>query len=135
MTDVVRAAGGIIHRPGRDDRLEVAIIHRPKYDDWSLPKGKLDGDETEEQAALREVEEETGLRCEIERVIGRVSYRDRHGRPKTVTYFAMHTVGGEFTPNDEADDLRWLSVADAIEALSYAHDKRLVAGIGDTPRL
>jgi 8-oxo-dGTP diphosphatase len=118
----VLAAGGLVLRDG-----EVAVVHRPRYDDWSLPKGKLDEGEDFEQAALREVAEETGLRCRLGRSLGDTSYRDRKDRVKLVRYFEMHPEGGEFTPNDEVDELRWIPLAEAGEALSYDFDKELVA--------
>ena len=106
--------------------VEVAIVHRPRYDDWSLPKGKLAPGEGWEEAALREVSEETGLRCELVRELEKVSYHDRHGQPKLVRYWLMRPLEGAFRPNDEVDELRWLSPAEATERLSYEHDKRLV---------
>jgi 8-oxo-dGTP diphosphatase len=118
----VLAAGGLVLRDG-----DVAVVHRPRYDDWSLPKGKLDEGEDFEQAALREVEEETGLRCRLGRTLGDTTYRDRKDRLKLVRYFEMHPEGGEFTPNDEVDELRWLPIAEAGAALTYDFDKELVA--------
>jgi 8-oxo-dGTP diphosphatase len=121
----VRAAGGVLVRPGPDG-LEVAVIHRPKYEDWSLPKGKLDGDETFEQAALREVEEETGVRAELGPELSPIHYRDRKGRSKLVRYWLMRVLEGEFQPGSEVDELRWLDPKDAQELLSYEHDAKLV---------
>jgi 8-oxo-dGTP diphosphatase len=121
----VRAAGGVLVRPGADG-LEVAVIHRPKYEDWSLPKGKLDGDETFEQAALREVEEETGMRAELGSELSPISYRDRKGRTKLVRYWLMRALEGEFRPGSEVDELRWLDPEGAQELLSYEHDAKLV---------
>jgi 8-oxo-dGTP pyrophosphatase MutT (NUDIX family) len=118
----VLAAGGLVLRDG-----EVAVVHRPRYDDWSLPKGKLDPGEDFEQAALREVEEETGLRCRIERRLGDTNYRDRKDRSKLVRYFEMRTEGGEFAPNDEVDELRWLPAADASDLLTYDFDRELLS--------
>src|SRR4029079_3503702 len=86
-SEVVRAAGGVVLRRGK-----VCIIHRPDYEDWSLPKGKLAGRETHEQAALREVHEETGLRCQIRADVASQEYTDRQGRPKTVRWLAMSVV-------------------------------------------
>jgi 8-oxo-dGTP pyrophosphatase MutT (NUDIX family) len=121
----VRAAGGVVRHGGK-----IALVHRPKYDDWSLPKGKLDPGESAEDAALREVEEETGLRCRLGRHLGRTEYEDRKGRPKVVDYWEMEAAeAGEFEPNDEIDDLRWLSPRDAVDALSYPFDRELVAGL------
>ena len=116
------AAGGVVVRDGR-----VAVVHRPRYDDWSLPKGKLDEAETFEQAALREVEEETGLRCELVRELPSVEYEVR-GRPKLVRYWLM-TVDSDpgFSPNDEVDELRWPSAADAAELLTYERDKEVLS--------
>ena len=121
----VRAAGGVLLRPGPDGP-EVAVIHRPKYGDWSLPKGKLDGEEEFEQAALREVEEETGMRAELGSELSSVSYRDRKGRTKLVRYWLMRVVDGEFEPGTEVDELRWLDAEEASRVLSYEHDAALV---------
>jgi ADP-ribose pyrophosphatase YjhB (NUDIX family) len=103
-------------------------VHRPRYDDWSLPKGKLYPGETAETAALREVEEETGLRCRLGSELAAVHYRDRKGRPKQVRYWLMEPVEErDFTPNDEVDELRWCDETEARDLLSYDHDRRLVA--------
>jgi 8-oxo-dGTP diphosphatase len=118
----VLAAGGLVMRDG-----QVAVVHRPRYDDWSLPKGKLDPGEGFEDAALREVEEETGLKCRLGAIIGDTSYRDRKDRAKLVRYFEMQPTGGEFTPNDEVDELRWLAPGEAHEQLTYDFDRELVA--------
>jgi 8-oxo-dGTP diphosphatase len=118
----VLAAGGLVVRDGTD----IAVVHRPRYDDWSLPKGKLDEGEGFEDAALREVEEETGLTCRITGTLGDTSYNDRKDRPKLVRYFRMEPESGEFAPNDEVDELRWLPAAEALELLSYDFDRELV---------
>jgi 8-oxo-(d)GTP phosphatase len=125
---VVRAAGGIVVRGVGDER-RFAVVHRPRYDDWSFPKGKLDAGETEEIAALREVLEETGLRCRLETPVGAVTYTDRTGRPKVVRYWTMMPEGGTFEPNDEVDDLRWVGADDALAILSYAHDRELLRAV------
>jgi 8-oxo-dGTP diphosphatase len=131
MADEVQAAGGVVWRRGGDG-LEIAVVHRPRYDDWSLPKGKLDPGEGFEEAALREVEEETGLRCALGRELGETRYRDRKNRPKVVRYWAMEGGDGEFRPNDEVDELRWVAIDDAKGMLSYDFDRdlldRLAAG-------
>ncbi len=132
----VRAAGGIVLRNGSDGEQEIALVHRPRYDDWALPKGKLDRGETDAQAALREVEEETGLRARLGRVAGRIRYRDRRGRPKVVTYFFMSPEGGKFKPNNEVDELRWVSVDDALDLVTYERDRALLQRVlADAPRL
>ncbi|HJP65618.1 MAG TPA: NUDIX hydrolase [Actinomycetota bacterium] len=127
--DIVQAAGGILIRGGPDDP-EVAIVHRPKYDDWSFPKGKLERGEDHLQAALREVEEETGLRASVGRELGMAHYRDRFGRPKEVRYWLMRPEAGAFTPTREVDELRWLPPMEAIRLLSYPHDRELLVGVG-----
>jgi len=126
--DTVRAAGGIVVRPGPKGRWQVLLVHRPRYDDWSLPKGKADGDERDEDTALREVEEETGLRCKLGVPAGRTQYRDSKGRDKVVHYWLMEPESDDdaFVPNAEVDELRWCSVADAADQLSYAHDRKLL---------
>jgi 8-oxo-dGTP diphosphatase len=116
----VRAAGGVVRRDGR-----IAVVHRPRYDDWSLPKGKLHPGETWEEAALREVREETGLECELRHELSSTSYHDRKGRSKLVRYWLMDVVGGEFAPNDEVDELRWLTPAEAASLLTYPRDVEL----------
>lgn len=123
----VRAAGGVVCRPRPDGRIEVAIIHRPVQDDWTLPKGKLNGGETPEQAALREVFEETGLRAQIQRPAGCTAYVDGRGRDKTVYYWVMRPVEGQFKPSAEVDELRWLPVEEAMRELTYPVDRALLA--------
>ena len=121
----VEAAGGLVVRESAE-LVEVAIVHRPRHDDWSLPKGKLGPGEEWASAALREVEEETGLRCELGEELGSVRYRDRKGRPKRVRWWRMRPLGGEFVPGDEVDELRWLAPAEALELLDYEQDRELV---------
>jgi 8-oxo-dGTP pyrophosphatase MutT (NUDIX family) len=106
---------------------ELALVHRPRYDDWSLPKGKLEKDESFSDGALREVEEETGFSCELGSELAPVRYRDRKGRRKLVRYWEMRPVGGSFEKNDEVDELRWLPPKQAVELLDYAHDRKLIA--------
>jgi len=115
----VRAAGGVVWRCGKDGDLEVLLVHRPKYDDWTLPKGKLDDGESAEEAALREVEEETGLQVELRDELPPTDYHDRYGRPKNVRYWVMDVTGGEFHPNKEVDEVSWLLVEDAKRELTY----------------
>jgi 8-oxo-dGTP diphosphatase len=122
VTASVEAAGGVVVRDGR-----VALVHRPQYDDWTLPKGKLHRGEDFAEAALREVEEETGLRCELGRELPSTRYVDSKGRPKLVRYFEMRPVSGEFEPNDEVDELRWVDPEEAVELLTYDRDRELIA--------
>jgi 8-oxo-dGTP pyrophosphatase MutT (NUDIX family) len=132
----VNAGGGVVWRRAGDG-VEVAVVHRPRYEDWSLPKGKVDPGETFEQAALREVEEETGLRCELGTKLPDVTYDDHKGRSKLVRYWTMTPEPGaaaEFIPNDEVDDLRWLPPAEASRLLSYEPDRELIDGL-DTEAL
>ena len=125
--EMVRAAGGVVSRQSARGRLEVLLVHRPGHDDWSLPKGKLEPGETDEQCALREVWEETGLRCVLGAELPGVSYRDREGRAKAVRYWAMTVVEGEARAQNEVDAVRWLGVADAARLLSYPRDRELLA--------
>lgn len=125
MTGIVRAAGGLVlERQNGEDR--VLLVHRPRYDDWTLPKGKCKQGESDEKCALREVEEETGLRCELGRKLGTVSYVDHRGRNKAVRYWEMTPVGGAFTPGHEIDEIRWLTREDAVHTMTYAHDRELL---------
>ena len=122
----ITAAGGVVLRRDEEGRTRVAVIHRPKYGDWSLPKGKLEKGEGWLEAALREVEEEIGYRCEVGSSCLHVSYLDRKSRRKLVRYWLMEPIEGEFTSHDEVDELRWLTHAEADEQLTYPHDKELV---------
>jgi 8-oxo-dGTP diphosphatase len=125
MTDV-RAAGGIVWRAGSGGSSEVAIVHRPRYDDWSFPKGKVLPGETDEQTALREVEEELGVRCRIEHDLGTIEYPDHEGRHKVVRYWTMTALDGSFSAGDEVDEARWLLPSEAMDVLSYEHDRGLL---------
>ena len=123
----VRAAGGVVVRR-REGEAQVAVIHRPKYGDWTLPKGKLDPGEDFEAAALREVEEETGLRCRLGEELSPARYADRKGRSKLVRFWRMEPEGEfPFEPNDEVDELRWVSAEEAVALLDYEHDRELIA--------
>ncbi|HEX2047205.1 MAG TPA: NUDIX hydrolase [Acidimicrobiales bacterium] len=131
-TTVVQAAGGVVWRRSPAGELEVLLVHRPKYDDWTVPKGKLDPGEGHAEAALREVEEETGLRCTLGPELGSTSYRDRKGRPKQARYWAMTPVAGRFTPTDEVDRAAWLPVDEAKAVLTYERDRPVLDALRAT---
>jgi 8-oxo-dGTP diphosphatase len=118
----VRASGGVVWRPGRGG-LEVVLVHRPAYDDWSLPKGKPLPGEDDLACAMREVEEETGLKPEVGPELPSTEYRDRNGRPKLVRYWAMRSNGGRLAPTEEIDRAVWKDLASAREALTYDRDR------------
>ncbi|MGE0215911.1 NUDIX hydrolase [Mycolicibacterium sp.] len=120
------AAGAVLWRPHDDGgEPEVAIIHRPRYDDWSLPKGKVDPGETEPVTAVREIEEETGFHARLGRRLATVSYPVDDG-VKKVRYWAARCMAGSFAVNDEVDELKWLPAAAAASALSYPHDRKVL---------
>ena len=125
LTEFVRAAGGVVVRGD-----EVLLVHRPKYDDWSFPKGKVEPGETDQECALREVAEETGLRCELGRELASTSYVDGKGRPKRVRYWAMVPVAGEFLPHAEVDEVRWLDPARAAATLTWERDLTVLRSFG-----
>lgn len=118
----MRAAGGVPVRRRGDGELEVLLVHRPKYGDWTFPKGKVKQGERDEVAAVREVEEETGLRCGLGPELASTTYEDQKQRCKTVRYWAMESCSGSFEPGDEVDVVLWLTPRAAAERLTYAHD-------------
>ncbi len=131
----IRAAGGIVVRRDDDGAARVAVVWRQERNDWTFPKGKLDAGETYEQAACREVVEETGLTCRAVRFIGTTEYQHRKGRPKVVAYFLMTPEHGEFEPNEEVDELRWCSVREAERLLTWDRDRDLLARASMLPEL
>jgi len=136
MVDVVRAAGGVVWRLAAAEAdgdvlgVEVVVVHRPKYDDWSFPKGKCDPGERDEDAARREVEEETGLRCQLGDELPPVEYVDGDRRRKTVRYWAMTVVSATpRSPDDEVDATRWLPAGEAQALLSYDADRSVLQSL------
>ncbi len=107
----------------------MLLIHRPRYNDWGFPKGKTDEGESEEECALREVEEEVGLRCTLERELGTVRYIDARGRPKTVRYWAMRPTAGTAAPGDGVDEIRWLPADEAALLLTHERDREVLAAL------
>ncbi len=125
----VLAAGGAVWRSGGDGGVEILLVHRRRYDDWSLAKGKCDDGESFLACAEREVLEETGLTVAVGAELVDVYYRDHKGRPKVVRYWAMEAVGGAFEPNDEVDEIRWLGFPDAVATLTYPHDRPVLRAL------
>jgi 8-oxo-dGTP pyrophosphatase MutT (NUDIX family) len=124
--DLIRAAGGVLFRTSRRGRDKVAVVYREARGDWTFPKGKLDEGESFEEAALREVVEETGITAVIRRFIGSTNYTHRKGRPKIVAYYLMEAISGEFAPNEEVDELRWVTLDEAFELLTWDRDQDLI---------
>jgi 8-oxo-dGTP pyrophosphatase MutT (NUDIX family) len=127
---VVRAAGGIPVRAGPAG-VEVLVVHRPQYDDWSFPKGKCEPDESDEACAVREVEEETGLVCALEGELPSTSYRDSKGRLKEVRYWRLRVTGGSLEFAHEVDAARWVPVGEARRLLTYHRDLDVLRAIAD----
>lgn len=130
----ILAAGAVLWRAADEGSNAplVALVHRPRYDDWSLPKGKVDPGETEPVTAVREVEEETGFACELGRRLSSVSYPVEAGTKK-VRYWSARALGGEFVPNSEVDELVWLPVKDAMKRLQYPHDRKVLRRFAKIP--
>ena len=122
MSRTVRAAGGVVVRREHGGGPRVLVVHRAKYDDWTFPKGKAHRGESDEACALREVEEETGLACELEDELATTAYRDSRGREKRVRYWAMKAVAGNLETNEEVDGARWVTPGEAEVILTYDRD-------------
>jgi 8-oxo-dGTP diphosphatase len=123
---VIRAAGGLLWRES-ERGMELAVVHRPYYDDWVLPKGKLDRGEKWEDAAVREVGEETCCHAKLGDFAGTISYL-ANGKPKIVLFWHMSLLGEDsFVPNNETDRMHWLTVAEALEQLQYSTERALVS--------
>ena len=128
MTGTVPAAGGVIVRDGAEGA-EVLLVHRPAYDDWTFPKGKVERGETHEQCALREVQEETGLVCLLVGELPSTEYMNGRGRPKRVRWWRMEAVDGALAFDAEVDEAVWVTLERAVETLSYPRDHVLVDAV------
>ena len=125
MSNMIQAAGGVVVDLSKG-KPRYLVVHRPAYDDWSFPKGKLDEGERHRDAALREVKEETGLICSVLTKLSPVSYHTPNGNPKRVKYWLMERVSGDFVRNDEVDSVTWLKRSAAMSLLTYVHDQALL---------
>ena len=132
-TGPVLAAGAVLWRPGADGAPEVAVVHRPRYDDWSLPKGKVDKGESEPATAVREIFEETGFRSRLGRRLGTARYLLNGSGEKKVTYWAARADDGDFLANREVDRLEWLPVAAAADRLGYPQDRKVLRRFARLP--
>ncbi|HMC41230.1 MAG TPA: NUDIX hydrolase [Acidimicrobiales bacterium] len=134
--DPVLAAGGVVWRRNGSGELEVVLIHRPRYDDWSLPKGKLDPGESDEDAARREVLEETSLAVDLGPELPTTTYLDRSGKRKRVRYWAMTVTPGsaDVSAANEVDRAEWVPLADAAGRVSYPHDRDVLTALSDALR-
>jgi len=121
-----KAAGGVIVRQTAAGQIQVLLVHRPHRQDWTFPKGKVEPGETDEACALREVEEETGLRCALGDELLTISYVDHKDRLKVARYWVMRAIGGQAAPHNEIDAVQWLSVAAAARTLTYERDLALL---------
>lgn len=126
---MIESAGGVVWRTSGRHHHEVLVVHRPHRQDWSLPKGRRRRRESALECALREVREETGLRCAAEEELPEVRYTDRQGRARRVRYWMMQAVSGEFRPNDEVDETRWTPIGVVGELLTHEHELVLVSGL------
>ena len=123
--ELIEAAGGVVVDLSKK-KPRYLLIHRPRYDDWSLPKGKLDSDELHREAAIREVKEETGLQCDVLAKLSSVSYMTPNGNPKRVMYWLMEPRSGKFVENDEVDTVSWLKFKMTLSLLTHVHDQAVL---------
>ena len=131
----VRAAGGVVCRTGADGGLAVLLVHRPQYGDWTIPKGKVEEGESDEECAVREVEEEAGVRGRLGEELPTVRWRDRFDRPKVARYWRMDiddAAAAAARPQHEVDEVAWLPLPEAIERLSYPRDAEVLRALRDT---
>jgi 8-oxo-dGTP pyrophosphatase MutT (NUDIX family) len=127
----VRGCGGVVWRRRDDEGVEVLLIHRPQYGDWSFPKGKADEGESDEECALREVEEEAGLCCTLDHELGTVRYTDAREKQKQVRYWAMRAEAGTAAPGDGVDEVRWLPPDEAALLLTHERDREILGALRD----
>jgi 8-oxo-dGTP pyrophosphatase MutT (NUDIX family) len=132
-TGFIRAAGGVVVRRNTEGPVEVLLVHRPRYRDWTLPKGKAMPGETDEECALREVEEETGLRCTLVRELASSRYTDRKTRPKFVRYWEMSVTSGLAKGQNEVDEVAWMTLDEARTALTYKRDRAVLRSLKAPP--
>jgi 8-oxo-dGTP pyrophosphatase MutT (NUDIX family) len=131
---VVQAAGGVIAKRTPRGGMQVLLVHRPHREDWTFPKGKLEADESHEGCALREVEEETGLRCRLGAELPASSYTNGNGRPKVVRYWIMEPGNGRAEPRNEVDAVRWVSLEEAAALLTYPRDREVLTAFAAAAR-
>jgi 8-oxo-dGTP pyrophosphatase MutT (NUDIX family) len=132
-TGSIRAAGGVVVRRNTDGQVEVLLVHRPRYGDWTLPKGKAMPDENDEECALREVEEETGLRCTLVRELASSRYMDQKTRPRFVRYWEMSVASGLAKGQNEVDEVAWMTLDEARMALTYERDSAVLRSLDAPP--
>ena len=122
---MIRAAGALLWRESSELKIEIALIHRPRYDDWSLPKGKIEEGESSLRCAFREVIEETGITPQFGRELGSVEYKEPAGL-KRVKYWAAKALTDEFLPNEEVDEIKWLNTEDALSVATHESDRSII---------
>lgn len=130
-SESIWAAGCVVARPSKKGNARYLIVHRPRYDDWTLPKGKLDAGETFLEAAMREVKEETGIVGKRARFIGSIGYVTQAGNAKVVRWWLTTVKRGSFSPNSEVDQIKWVSFRKGLERLTFRNDRRVLDRAND----
>jgi 8-oxo-dGTP diphosphatase len=132
---MIRAAGALLWRETAERTIEIALIHRPRYGDWTLPKGKIEEGETALQCAYRELVEETGIKADFTQQLGSVDYEE-NGQAKRVIFWAAHCAldASNFIANEEVDQLRWLTIEEALEEATYPTDLEIILKFKDQPK-